>query len=135
MTQSTRKTSPKSNDKALAAFVSRKAEIDSMLARLQSLSDEHFNYSPDEINWGHVGTISHYALLLKRITDSAFQEGEHADSCRRGRDDGVDLSSTGAGAQPPATRSRARSGVVLVIGLAAPHREEVTQRFELRDVF
>ena len=55
--------------------------------------------------------------------------------CRSGRDDGVDLSSTGAGAQPPATRSRARSGVVLVIGLAAPHREEVTQRFELRDVF
>ena len=30
------------------------------------------------IHWGHVGTLSHYAELLKRITDSAFHEGEHA---------------------------------------------------------
>ena len=73
-----RTSSPKSNDEALAAFVSKKAEIDTMLARLQSLSDDHFNYGPDEINWGHVGTISHYAELLRRVTDSAFQEGEHA---------------------------------------------------------
>ena len=64
---------------ALEAFVGRKAEIDTMLDRLKSLSDEHFGYSPDEINWGHVGTLAHYAELLKRITDSAFSEGEHAE--------------------------------------------------------
>ena len=64
---------------AHSAFMSRKAEIDDMLARLQSLSDEHFNCQPDEINWGHVGTLEHYASLLKRITDSAFSEGEHAE--------------------------------------------------------
>jgi len=69
----------KSKEEALAAFVSRKAEIDEMLARLQALSDDHFNYSPDEITWGHVGTLGHYAELLKRITDSAFNEGEHAE--------------------------------------------------------
>ena len=56
----------------------RKAEIDAMLARLQALSDEHFNYSPDDIDWGHVGTLGYYAELLKRVTDSAFHEGEHA---------------------------------------------------------
>ena len=78
MSRSTRKNSPKSNDDALAAFVSKKAEIDTMLARLQSLSDDHFGRSPDEINWGDVGTLGHYAELLKRITDSAFNEGEHA---------------------------------------------------------
>jgi hypothetical protein len=50
-----------------------------MLDRLKSLSDEHFGYSPDDINWGHVGTLAHYAELLKRITDSAFKEGEHAE--------------------------------------------------------
>ena len=68
----------KSNDDALAAFVARKAEIDAMLTRLQTLSDDHFGVSPDEVNWGHVGTLGHYAELLKRITDMAFNEGEHA---------------------------------------------------------
>jgi hypothetical protein len=50
-----------------------------MLTRLQALSDDHFGYSPDEIDWGHVGTLGHHAALLKRITDSAFKEGEHAE--------------------------------------------------------
>jgi hypothetical protein len=66
------------NDKALDVFVARKAEIDAMLARLAALSEEHFGYAPDEINWGHVGTLASYAELLKRITEAAFKEGEHA---------------------------------------------------------
>jgi hypothetical protein len=69
----------RSNDKALAAFMARKAEIDTMLARLQALSDEHFEANPEDINWGDVGTLEHYANLLKRLTDSAFCEGEHAE--------------------------------------------------------
>jgi hypothetical protein len=69
----------KSNEQALAAFVSRKAEIDTMLTRLQALSDDHFNYSPDEIDWGHVGTLGYYAELLKRVTYSAFKDGEYAE--------------------------------------------------------
>jgi len=60
---------------ALNAFIGKKAEIDEMLARLQTLSDDHFNAHPDEVNWGHVGTLEHYASLLIRITDSAFGEG------------------------------------------------------------
>jgi hypothetical protein len=74
----TSKTKTSSNEDALAAFVQKKAEIDAMLSRLQSLSDEHFNYSPDEIRWDHVGSLVHHAELLKRITDMAFNEGEHA---------------------------------------------------------
>jgi hypothetical protein len=69
----------KSREQALAAFVSKKAEIDAMLTRLQALSDDHFNYRPDEIDWGHVGTLGYYAELLKRVTDSAFKEGEGAE--------------------------------------------------------
>jgi hypothetical protein len=69
----------KSKEQAIAAFVSKKAEIDAMLTRLQRLSDDHFNYSPDEIDWGHVGTLGYYAELLKRVTDSAFKEGECAE--------------------------------------------------------
>jgi hypothetical protein len=69
----------KSKEEALAAFVSKKAEIDAMLIRLQALSDDHFNYSPDEVTWDHVGTIGYYAEMLKRVTDGAFKEGEHAE--------------------------------------------------------
>ncbi|MGE3703345.1 MAG: hypothetical protein AB7G08_32100 [Hyphomicrobiaceae bacterium] len=64
---------------ALDAFIARKAEIDTMLDRLKALSDEHFGHAPDDINWGHVGTLAHYAELLKRITDSACKQGEHAE--------------------------------------------------------
>jgi hypothetical protein len=69
----------KSREQALAAFVSKKAEIDAMLTRLQALSDDHFNYSPDEITWDHVGTLGYYAEMLKRVTDKAFNEGECAE--------------------------------------------------------
>jgi hypothetical protein len=66
------------NSKALDAFMTTKLQIDDMLARLSALSDDHFEAHPDEINWGHVGTLNHYASLLRQITDSAFKEGEHA---------------------------------------------------------
>ena len=55
------------NDQALDAFIAAKAEI-----------DDHFETHPDEIHWGHVGMLNHYAGLLRQITDSAFKEGEHA---------------------------------------------------------
>jgi hypothetical protein len=68
------------NDKqtALDAFITRKAEIDTMLERIKALSEEHFGVSPEDINWGDVGTLAHYAELLRRITDAAFKEGEYA---------------------------------------------------------
>jgi hypothetical protein len=69
----------KSREQALAAFVSKKAEIDAMLTRLQALSDDHFNYRPDEITWDHVGTLGYYAERLRRVADQAFKEGECAE--------------------------------------------------------
>lgn len=64
---------------ARSAFLAKKAEIDRMLARLQALSDAGFNHDLDRVHWGHVGDLTSYADLLRRITDSAFQEGEHAE--------------------------------------------------------
>ena len=64
---------------ALSTFIATKAEIDTMLRRLQALSDEHFNTHPDEVSWGDVGTLQHHAARLREITDSAFREGEHAE--------------------------------------------------------
>lgn len=39
----------RTNDKALAAFVAAKTQIDRLLAELAALSADHFNASPDEI--------------------------------------------------------------------------------------
>lgn len=69
---------PKTNDAALDAFIAAKIEIDAMLARLVAHSADHFGYSPDEVNWGHVGTLDHYRARLREISDMAFREGEHA---------------------------------------------------------
>ena len=66
------------NTKAIHAFIAAKTEIDAMLERLAALSADHFETNPDEINWGHVGTLNHYASLLRQITDSAFKAGDHA---------------------------------------------------------
>ena len=62
------------NSKALNDFLAAKIEIDAMLERLKALSDDHFDTHPDEINWGDVGTLNHYASLLRQITDSTFKE-------------------------------------------------------------
>ena len=69
----------KDNSEAVAAFLAKKAEIDAMLARLATLSADHFNADPEEIDWGNVGTLGYYAAQLKNISDSAFQEGEYAE--------------------------------------------------------
>jgi hypothetical protein len=76
MTSSTQKIG--NQEKAVNAFLARKAEVDERLARLQALSDDHFEVHPDDITWSHVDHVAHYANLLKEITDMAFEEGEHA---------------------------------------------------------
>ena len=70
---------PKDNTEALAAFMAKKAEIDTALARLTALSAEHFGADPDSLHWGHVGTLGFYAEQLWQITDAAFKEGEYAE--------------------------------------------------------
>lgn len=68
---------PKNNDAALDAIIAAKAEIDAMLARLAAHSADHFGSSPEEVNWGHVGTLDHYRARLREITDMAFLECKH----------------------------------------------------------
>jgi hypothetical protein len=69
---------PRTNDAALDAFISAKTEIDAILERLAALSADHYECSPDDVNWSHVGTLEHYRARLREITDMAFREGEHA---------------------------------------------------------
>lgn len=55
------------NEKALNAFLAAKADIDQMMDKLKAMSEDHFGYHPDDINWGHVGTLNHYADILRQI--------------------------------------------------------------------
>jgi len=66
------------NSQALAAFIARKPEIDSILGRLTTLSGDRFNAEPDAVTWGDVGTLGSYLGHLCAISDAAFQEGERA---------------------------------------------------------
>lgn len=61
---------------ALEEFLGRKNEIDAILARIQSFSDNHFDTAPDAVNWADVGSLTHVAGQLKEITDFIFDEGE-----------------------------------------------------------
>ena len=54
------------NDRALSAFISRKAAFDALLERLAALSADHFGVSPNDVNWGHVGTVADAVLLLRQ---------------------------------------------------------------------
>jgi hypothetical protein len=67
------------NTKAVEAFIARKVQIDAILARLAGLSADHFGVAPEQVTWGHVGDLAHYAEQLQAISDQAFQEGEFAE--------------------------------------------------------
>ena len=69
---------PTDNNDALAAFIARKTEIDTILERLTALSAEHFNAMPDAVTWADIGTLGGYLEGLRRVSDAAFHEGEHA---------------------------------------------------------
>lgn len=55
---------------ALSAFMARKAEIDAMLSRLKAMSGDHFDISPDAVDWGHVGDLGRIADLLRQAIGS-----------------------------------------------------------------
>ena len=68
------------NKKALDAFIGKKAEIDAMLARLARPQRRPFRDPPRRDRTGAMSAPSSITRsLLKRITDSAFKEGEHAE--------------------------------------------------------
>ena len=78
MTALTNRSATAPNDSALGAFLAAKRQIDHMLARIRTLSGDHFDTDPDAIHWGDVGTLNHYSSLMRQITDIAFSEGEFA---------------------------------------------------------
>ena len=68
----------RNNDTAMQAFLAANSDIDALLDRLKALSEDHFEARPEEVHWGHVGTLQRYQARLREIADMAFNEGEHA---------------------------------------------------------
>jgi len=69
----------KNNDKALQEFMAKIATASELLQELQGFVDDHMEYSPDEINWGHVGLAGYMVQQLQELSDWAFQRGEYAE--------------------------------------------------------
>jgi hypothetical protein len=48
-------------------------------ANVRSPEAKDIHRHAQALHWGDVGDLEYYASLLKRVTDSAFKEGEHAE--------------------------------------------------------
>lgn len=57
------------NENALDAYLATIAEINAKLAVLTEQANNHLGHSPEEINWGHVGTAQHVLKQLAEITE------------------------------------------------------------------
>jgi len=64
---------------ALERFIGQIGEINEKLAELQEFADNHMNFHPDDIHWGHVGDASYYLETLTELTDRAYGRGEYAE--------------------------------------------------------
>ena len=66
------------NEKALGAFMAKIAVAHTLLAELQAHVDDHMGASPEEINYGHVGSAGYMVEKLTELTDWALGRGEYA---------------------------------------------------------
>lgn len=57
------------NDTALAEYLKVIGELDARLSELKELVENHFNYEPDSINWGHVGSAKYLLEQLNSLPE------------------------------------------------------------------
>ena len=60
-------TQTRDNAEILAAFVANKAQIDELLDALKAHSNEHFDLTPEEVNWSHVGSQEFWLERLRQV--------------------------------------------------------------------
>ena len=63
------------NEKALGAFMAKIAEAQTLLTELQAHVDDHMGESPEDINWGHVGSAGYMVERLTELTGWALGRG------------------------------------------------------------
>lgn len=71
-------TTTRSNEKATAAFAARVAEILALTEEIQNAAEAHFDCTPDEIHWGHVGDATWTRNELQNVLARIRGEGEYA---------------------------------------------------------
>ena len=54
------------NEKALDEFIARVGKIDAALETIKVANNDHYDLSPDEVHWGHVGDVGR---VLERLED------------------------------------------------------------------
>jgi hypothetical protein len=59
------------NEKALDEFIGTVAAIEEKLDVLKAHVENHMDTSPEEINWGHVGSAKHLLQLIKEASEFA----------------------------------------------------------------
>ena len=59
------------NEKALDEFIGTVAAIVEKLDALKLHAENHMDTSPEEINWGHVGSVKHLLQLIKEASEFA----------------------------------------------------------------
>jgi hypothetical protein len=64
--------------RSLAAFMAKKAELDAPLAELTQASDDHFNADPEAVLWGETAWLIDATAKLKEVADAHFRRGEYA---------------------------------------------------------
>ena len=57
----------RSRERALEEFIARVGKIDAALETIKVANDEHYNLTPDEIHWGHVGDVGRVLEGLEEI--------------------------------------------------------------------
>jgi hypothetical protein len=57
----------RSRERALEEFIARVGRIEDALETIKAANDEHYDLSPKEINWGHVGDVGRVLQGLEEI--------------------------------------------------------------------
>lgn len=73
-----RRHTPTQKQDPLNSYIQKISHIDCLLKRLQAACDDHFYTSPDDVTWGHVGTVADIEQKLQHLSDMVFHEGEYA---------------------------------------------------------
>lgn len=55
------------NEQALERFLATVGEIRTTLEAIQAATDDHFDLTPDEIHWGHVGDAARVRDALAEV--------------------------------------------------------------------
>jgi hypothetical protein len=60
---------PINHERGAAAFMTRKAKVDELLARLQRASDDHFGADPDHVLRGEAEALAEVEQYLRHAVD------------------------------------------------------------------